>query len=571
MGKRLSLGFVLGTFLVGSMFVIALIDFSPAMAATITVTNTDDSGVGSLREAIASAAPGDTINFSVTGTITLTSGELLISKDLTITGPGASRLAISGNNASRVFRIPAGTVSISNVTIQNGNIPTGQQGGGGIFNQGTLTLNNVVVRNNTVNGTDSPDVGGGICNGWGLGKGTLIINDSMISGNTAARGGGIFNTGAETLTITNSTVTGNTAIRAGGILSYATVNMMNSTISNNIASNSSGGIEHSPLTNAPMTLTNVTISGNSSHPGFGDGISNLGSNTTLTNVTISGGIGIGVLNWEGSVISLRNTIIANNGANCYGTVTSLGYNLSSDNTCGFTGTGDQNKTDPLLGPLQDNGGPTFTHALLTGSPAINAADPNNFPPTDQRGVIRPQGAGPDIGAFEFGALIVVPEEGTIGTEMTILGSEFGAKKGKALVGNAVLKILEWTDDSIRCQLTKALPPETYDVPIRPMTRGASQIVLQNAFTVKSPEIDSVEPTSGATGSEITINGYYFGTKKGKVTLGKKTCKVLSWEMNSTTGQSTIRFAVPKGLIAGTNELKVTTTGVGSDTVSFNVD
>ncbi len=542
MGKRLFLGLVLGALFVATMFVIALADLNPAMAATITVTNTDDSGAGSLREAITNAAPGDTINFSVTGTITLTSGQLLISKDLTISGPGADSLAISGNNASRVFKISLSkTVTISGVTIQNGNIPTGQQGGGGISNWGTLTLNNVVVKNNTVNGTDSSDVGGGIKNG-GMGPAMLTINNSTVTGNTADRGGGIFNAGSTTLSLSNSTISDNTAVDGGGMEIYGTAALTNVTISGNTATGICGGI----LNEVIASLTNVTISGNTGHPG-------------------------GIRNDAGGSITLSNTIVANSisGANCAGAVTSNSYNLSSDNTCSFHGTGDLNNTDPLLGPLQDNGGPTFTHALLAGSPAIDAADPANFPPTDQRGVTRPQGIGPDIGAYEY--CPISPNEGTIGTVLTISGSGFGTKNGKVAVGGASLKILDWTEDSIQCALSKALQPDTYDVIIRPQTKGATPITFRNGFAVKAPEIDSVEPTSGSVGGQITINGFFFGTKKGKVTLGKKTCKVLSWEMDETTGDSEIRFFVPKGLTPGVNELIVVTTGVGSDTANFNVE
>jgi uncharacterized protein (TIGR03437 family) len=89
--------------------------------------------------------------------------------------------------------------------------------------------------------------------------------------------------------------------------------------------------------------------------------------------------------------------------------------------------------------------------------------------------------------------------------------------------------------------------------------------------VKAPGIDSVEPTSGSAGDQITINGFFFGTKKGKVTLGGKRCKVVTWEMDPTTGESGIQFVVPKGLNSGTHELKVTTTGVGSDTTNFTVE
>lgn len=163
-----------------------------------------------------------------------------------------------------------------------------------------------------------------------------------------------------------------------------------------------------------------------------------------------------------------------------------------------------------------------------------------------------------------------PAEGTIGTETTILGSEFGTEKGKALVGKAALKILEWTDDSIRCLLTKALPPDIYEVTIQPQAKGSSPIIIEHGFTVKAPKIDSVDPTTGSTGDEITIHGFFFGTKKGKVTLGGESCKVLSWTMDPTTGESEIRVVVPKGLSPGVNEFKVTT-GVGMDTVNFTVE
>jgi len=542
MEKRLSLDLVFGALFLATMFVIASAHFDPAMAATITVTTTDDSGAGSLRDAIASASSGDTINFGVTGTITLTTGQLLISKDLTITGPGVSRLAISGNNASRVFNITAGTVTISGVTIQDGNVPTGQ-GAGGILNWGTLTLNDVIVKSNTVNCTASSDVGGAICNGCGPGIGTLTIINSTIGENTADRGGGIFSN--STLSLINSAISGNAARVGGGILIYGTATLTNVTISGNTAANNGGAITN----NGTTTLMNLTISANTAASTLGGGINNNDIGT----------------------ITLRNTIVANSpsGGNCNGTITSNGHNLSSDNTCGFTGTGDLNNTDPLLGPLQDNGGPTFTQALLPGSPAIDAGDPVNFPSADQRGAPRPQRSGPDIGAYEWTP--VNPFEGTIGTVMTISGSEFGAKKGKVIVGGASLKILGWTGDSIQCVLSRALQPDTYDVTIQPQAKGSSPKTIPNGFTAKAPEIDSVEPASGSVGDKISINGYYFGTKKGKVSLDGKSCKVLSWSMDSAIGESQIRFVVPRGLSSGTYELEVTVTAVGSDTVNFTVD
>jgi hypothetical protein len=134
----------------------------------------------------------------------------------------------------------------------------------------------------------------------------------------------------------------------------------------------------------------------------------------LTNVTINDNYasdGGGIFN-SLQTLSLRNSIVANNhGGNCTifsGFVTSLGHNLDDGNTCDFTAPGDIININPLLGPLANNGGPTMTHALLIGSPAIDTADPATFPATDQRGVVRPQGKGPDIGAYEYAEATSVP-------------------------------------------------------------------------------------------------------------------------------------------------------------------
>ena len=161
-------------------------------------------------------------------------------------------------------------------------------------------------------------------------------------------------------------------------------------------------------------------------------------------------------------------------------------------------------------------------------------------------------------------------EGTIGTEFTITGSGFGTTKGKVLIGKVALKILEWTDSLIGCQLKEAMPPGIRKVTIRPKARKASSIIIKDGFTVEAPQIDSTEPTSGSIGEEITVKGFFFGTEKGKVTLRKKRCKVLSWTMDPQTGESEIHFVVPEGLTPGIEKLKVINC-VGSDTVDFTID
>ncbi len=158
---------------------------------------------------------------------------------------------------------------------------------------------------------------------------------------------------------------------------------------------------------------------------------------------------------------------------------------------------------------------------------------------------------------------VSPEAGTIGTEITITGSGFDAKKGKVFLGSVALKVLTWNDEMIQCLIKKPLPPSSYDVTIQP--KGAAEIVLPDAFSVEGPRIDSISVIQVGGKAEITISGYFFGTKKGNVTLGVKHCKVLSWAMDPPTGESEIRIESPEGLPSGTYDLTVTNQ-VGSDTM-----
>ena len=320
-----------------------------AEAATITVSNLNDSGPGSLRQAIADAAAGDTIDFAVTGTITLTSGELTINKDLMVNGPGAANLAISGNDASRVLHTLdfTSSIAISGVTIRDGN--TTGSGCGVVNDSATLTLTEVMI---TSNAAGHPNDGGGGIGTFGS-SGTVELVNSTVNGNTATNGGGIFS-------------------------NFSTLILTNSTLSNNVATEVGGGIVNAFGT---MTLTNSTVSYNTA--------------------TSGGGI-LDVLS-AGDTSSLTNTIVANNtaGSDCSASITSLGHNLDSDGSCNFAGTGDISGVDPLLGPLEDNGGATETHALAGGSPAIDAGDNSPCPAVDQRGYVRPQLSACDIGAFEL--------------------------------------------------------------------------------------------------------------------------------------------------------------------------
>jgi hypothetical protein len=427
--------------------------FRVNQANTLTVISTADSGAGSLRQALADANSGDTIQFApeLNGqTIALTSGELVIDKNITISGPGPSQLTVRRSFGTPFFRIlhvtPGHIVTIEGLTITDGNHSAS---GGGVFNeQATLTVNNcdvsgnfsgvsggglyssgasarlTIVNSRVIGNFVSGITQGGGGEGGGINSnGTLTIINSIVGGNSVnaqppypGSAGGIFSGG--TAEISNSSIGSNAGgARGGGIVNGGgSMTITSSTISGNTTIGSGGGISNS----GPLTITNCTITGNSaSYKGFGTGggISSGSAPLAITNSTLSGnsvpsfqGYG-GSINLSGGTLQIQNTILSASGAggnifNNSGTVTSHGYNLSSDNGGGFlTAAGDQINTNPMLGPFQDNGGPTFTHALLSGSPAINAGDPNFSPPPlyDQRGPAynRVVNGRIDIGSFEL--------------------------------------------------------------------------------------------------------------------------------------------------------------------------
>jgi predicted outer membrane repeat protein len=239
----------------------------------------------------------------------------------------------------------------------------------------------------TIAGGSIDDSGGGIQN-----AGTLLVSHSTIRENDAfGDGGGIYSTGK--LTVAKSTIAGNLAFNSGGgIASSGSLRVINSTLSHNrvidpFMANRGGGLRNTGIS---ADLLNVTIN---------------------KNETAVGGTGGGIVN-DGGSVRVRNVIVANSPdqANCEGPITSAGHNLDSGSTCGFTDPGDLSDTDPQLGPLADNGGPTDTHALLAGSPAIDAGTNDRCPLTDQRGVARPQDGDGDGKAFcDMGAYEKRPE------------------------------------------------------------------------------------------------------------------------------------------------------------------
>ncbi len=384
------LGRPLAVMLLAWLFLIPLLFVSaPARAANLTVDGTTCTLADAITAANTDTATGgcpagsgaDTITLNVD--VTLSAALPPITSNITLEGNGHF---VSGNNVQRVFEIQSsGVATLTYLNIVSGTTPPSGAGGGILNNQGTLT-----VQNSTLSGNSAGYFGGGIFNN----KGTVTVRNSTLSGNSAGNGGGgIFN-------------------------EYGTVTVQNSTFSANVALGSSlgGGISNNYGT---LTVQNSTFSGNSAYAG--GGIRDWGT-LVVTNSTFSGNsaslVGAGIAHdWsDGLLMSMSNTIIANSssGRDCYSgtSITPNDHNLIEDgtNACGITNGEDGNITglDPLLAPLGNYGGDTPTFALLPGSPAIDKGSNAACPSTDQRGMPRPQGGVCDIGAFEVAQDLYLP-------------------------------------------------------------------------------------------------------------------------------------------------------------------
>jgi len=342
--------------LAASVVIAAVVLASPAWADNYTVNTNADSGEGSLRQAIIDADATTDVADTINFELGSSAATITLTSAQLPTITDGAGLTIDGGSAD--------------ITISGANQYR-------VFEVGSdakLTVSNLTV----ANGADATasSGGGGIYNG----RGTLEVINSTLSGNSAANGGGAIVNLEGTTTVSNSTLSGNSANDFGG-----------------------GGIL---ISQGTATVSNSTLWGNSATVSGFDG-------------------GGGIYNRGGGTVTLKNTIVANSpsasGGNCHGTtITNGGYNLDSDNTCGFgTDNNSLSGIDPMLGDLEDNGGPTMTHALLEGSPAIDKG--NSFgESTDQRGEERPSdfdtvanatdGDGSDIGAFEVQASAPPPDE-----------------------------------------------------------------------------------------------------------------------------------------------------------------
>lgn len=448
------------------------------MLATYWVTNLLDGAVsaegdlpGSLRQAIfdANQSPGmDTIQFSgVSGTLLLTAGAFKITGPVELSGPGRDELTLDANLQSRIFEIDDPnvsdedfSVSLAGMTLVRGATnPSAGYHGGAISALGfiQLTVSDSSILDSTAGGgggaidayglqlVNSTISGNTADSGGGISGFHLNVTDSEISNNSAVGGGG-GGVAGHTVTVSRSTISGNTAAglggMGGGIYAYGDVSITNSTISGNTTT---GGplIDYDLFRTADgggvasywgdIVVTNSTISGNrvEGEGAFGGGIAAIGGSVEIIHSTIVENVSVqGSGGGAFGDITVRNSIVANNSANFGGRelwtwfVLTVNYSLIGS-TAGMSageinainnGAGNLVSVDPLLGPLGDYGGATLTHALLAGSPAIDAGDPTavagsgGVPLYDSRGsgFSRVVDGRLDMGAFEFQAAPLGP-------------------------------------------------------------------------------------------------------------------------------------------------------------------
>lgn len=502
---------------------------SPAAATNYTVGTTSDppgacaSDPCSLRQLIArihaSPFPPDTITVPA-GTYTLDAalGELVITKNMSIVGAGASTTTIAmpipadrANEGSRVFNIQAPpppattpTVEISGVKVEGGTAHPGNGFfGGNILSAGTLTLRDVWVANG------SAYSGGGVANV----SGTLTIDRSLVAGNGAPYGGGdsggIENFGVPGstgppatpdlpghLVVNDSTVTGNHARLVGGIFSWNddtnTLVVSNSTIAGNMTMDEPGG----PARDSGGGL------------GVGQGTEVVRNSIVADNVQIKDGV----------------TTSTNCGPIASGGITSLGHNIDSGSDCHFSGVGDLSDADPLLGPLRDNGGPTQTLALRPGSPALDRIPSTgaDCAATDQRGVPRPQGPACDIGAFEVTVVPVNTSPPTIGGS-PVRGQTLTESHGAWAYGPTA-HAYQWLRCNASGTLCAAIPGATSQSYALTAPDVGSTLrveeVASNAFGSGSPAGSA--PTAVVTLPRLraTVRGSYLFFKGGRTRIKK---------------------------------------------------
>ena len=386
---------------------------------------------------------------------------------------------------------------------------------------------------------------------WGSGD-IVFQGFTVRNGNTSSgwEGGGGLHFGGTAdssgnYSIDHNIFIGNATARFGGGL-WGGSDLGITYIHNNLILSNYAEMEHGAAaitSNGTAYITNNTVCGNSSKvPGGGFRLwAKIGS---VSNNIFFGNSEIDLILASSGIVLLNNDIGTLEGTPGIGSTEPL-------------------SVDPLFVAAED-------FHLRGDSPLIDkgaASPPGGLSVTDIEGNPRVMGSAPDIGAYEF-LVQVYPNEGTIGTKIMISGTGYGKKKGKVLIGGVPLKVLKWKDYLIRGVLLKVLTPDSYDVTVQP--KETDPTVIKNGFSVKAPEIVSIDPVTGSAGDKITIRGLYFGTREGKVTLGGKKRRILTWTMDPKTGASKVRVVVPRGLSPEIHELTITNE-VGSGTTNFTVE
>ena len=545
---------------------------------TLLDETTPADGRTSLREAIAAAASGDSVQFASTvkGTITLKGSELLIGKSLTINGPGSTQLAISGNNLRRIFEITSGSVTINGLSLTGGNAGSGDYGvggGGAIINRATLALNSDSIRGSKA------FQGGGIYN-----RGTLVANSINVSGNFATHeGGGIYNCARATLN--NSTLNANTTGdgAGGGVFNIpnvnssgpATLTLFNVTVSSNVAATGGGGVLNWSGSST-VSATDTTFSANKSSAGGGGAVSTAGTasflNCTLAKNSISAGSTGGAIYARGTLTLSNSTVTANTaptsgvGAGLdVSTATAVASNtIVSGNTAGgaasdiagalgpsssynLIGVGggltngvSGNKvgiTNPKLGSLQNNSGPTFTMLPQAGSPAIDSGNPAYTPSSpigfaDQRGLTRlTDGNGDgaarlDIGAVETAGNIVVTQGDDNGNgnfaanDLTLREAVRYAtvgNQGQSVTNTIAFSAAVQSPINLQSSLTLGFASGTAPISLNLTIKGRQGLVVTDGGDVAVFVVDAA--TVAISGLSITGGG---GTAGGGISVNSGT-------------------------------------------------
>ena len=523
---------------------------------TYIVTNINDSGTGSLRQALINANndPGiETIIFDPTGifgdatpdTITLTSGELNITEGVIIQGTGANKLTISGNNTSRIFNASA-SLSIDGLKITEGN--AGSSNGGGIYSTSSVTVSN-----------------------------------SNLSGNTATLGGGIYSTSS--VTASNSTISGNTANTNGGGIYSTITTLSNSTVSSNTVKVNGGGIYSGGGTVSNSTIFGNTADSDNNNTGNGGGIYRSAGTWSISNSIIAG-----------------NIDLSNNAPDVYGSnFNGNAYNLIgkiAGKISGTLGTGtDIINPNPGLKPLGDYGGSTQTHALYFNSPARNAGDPayNGSLTTDQRGTDfnRIESGRIDIGAFEyvlpkvsFGAATYNTTEDSTATTVTI-SVTLNASPETAVTIPIVVKnsstatsgndytfsptTISFTAGATGANLTQLI---TFTINPDDLPENAETVVL-NFGTLTGADLGTITETTLTIAANDAIQ-YAISTPTSTLTEGNSGTQAVTFTVNRSGGigvASTVDYAFGGTATFGSDYNNIQVTGGGttaSGTLSFAV-